>query len=244
VWQLKTRGKWTRSCRNSKLLSFCRYEERNPFKTGTEKEKGRSENTQTSCHTEPATCRDDDDNGCRRDVVKPRATVVSRKRGEKRRASRRKRRKTKRTVPTRSVILFTRLGGVYGHQDEPLQHISSRQGKILDVWPFFSSARVFHFNVFKETNVRKYYIGNICHKLCENCFKFISKLTFCVYGVHLFFSVWFFSFLAIDLGTISMNSCYYPLITYYWTVPLILHHLYLVRKSTSSKIADTKVSGF
>jgi hypothetical protein len=36
----------------------------------------------------------------------------------------------------------------------------------------------------------------------------------------------------------------YPPITYYWTVPLILDHSYFVRKSTSSKIADTKVSGF
>jgi hypothetical protein len=35
-----------------------------------------------------------------------------------------------------------------------------------------------------------------------------------------------------------------PPITYYWTVPLILDHSYLVGKSTSSKIADTKVSGF
>jgi hypothetical protein len=33
----------------------------------------------------------------------------------------------------------------------------------------------------------------------------------------------------------------YPQITYYWTVPLILDHLYLVRKLTSLKIADTKV---
>ncbi len=32
--------------------------------------------------------------------------------------------------------------------------------------------------------------------------------------------------------------------TYYWTVPLILDHSYLVKKSKSSKIADTKVSGF
>jgi hypothetical protein len=36
----------------------------------------------------------------------------------------------------------------------------------------------------------------------------------------------------------------YPPITYYWTVPLILDHSYLVGKSTSSNIADTKVSGF
>jgi hypothetical protein len=36
----------------------------------------------------------------------------------------------------------------------------------------------------------------------------------------------------------------YPPITYYWTVLLILSHSYLVGKSTSSKIADTKVSGF
>jgi hypothetical protein len=36
----------------------------------------------------------------------------------------------------------------------------------------------------------------------------------------------------------------YPPITYYWTVPLILDHTYLVGKLTSSKIADTKVSGF
>ncbi len=36
----------------------------------------------------------------------------------------------------------------------------------------------------------------------------------------------------------------YPLITYYWTVPLILDHSYLAGKLTSLKIADTKVSGF
>jgi hypothetical protein len=36
----------------------------------------------------------------------------------------------------------------------------------------------------------------------------------------------------------------YPTITYYWTVPLILDHSYLDGKLTSSKIADTKVSGF
>jgi hypothetical protein len=32
--------------------------------------------------------------------------------------------------------------------------------------------------------------------------------------------------------------------TYYWTVPLILDHSYSVGKLKSSKIADTKVSGF
>jgi hypothetical protein len=36
----------------------------------------------------------------------------------------------------------------------------------------------------------------------------------------------------------------YPSITYQWTVPLILGHSYLVGKLTSSKIADTKLSGF
>jgi hypothetical protein len=36
----------------------------------------------------------------------------------------------------------------------------------------------------------------------------------------------------------------YPPITYYWTVPLILDHSYLVGKLTRSKIADTKMSGF
>ncbi len=35
-----------------------------------------------------------------------------------------------------------------------------------------------------------------------------------------------------------------PPITYSWTVPLILDHSYLVGKATSSKVADTKVSGF
>jgi hypothetical protein len=35
----------------------------------------------------------------------------------------------------------------------------------------------------------------------------------------------------------------YPPITYYWTVPLILDHSYLVEKSRS-KIADTKVQDF
>jgi hypothetical protein len=35
----------------------------------------------------------------------------------------------------------------------------------------------------------------------------------------------------------------YPTITYYWTVPLILDHSYLVGKLRSSKIAGTKVSG-
>ncbi len=36
----------------------------------------------------------------------------------------------------------------------------------------------------------------------------------------------------------------YPPITYYWTVPLILDHSYPVGKLSSSKIADTNVSGF
>jgi hypothetical protein len=35
-----------------------------------------------------------------------------------------------------------------------------------------------------------------------------------------------------------------PDITYHWKVPLILDHSYLVGKLTSSKIADTKVTGF
>jgi hypothetical protein len=35
-----------------------------------------------------------------------------------------------------------------------------------------------------------------------------------------------------------------PPITYYWTVPLILDHSYLVGKLTGSKIADRKVSEF
>jgi hypothetical protein len=42
----------------------------------------------------------------------------------------------------------------------------------------------------------------------------------------------------------SIGALIHPPITYYWTVPLILDHSYLVGKSTSSKIADTKVSGF
>ncbi len=33
-------------------------------------------------------------------------------------------------------------------------------------------------------------------------------------------------------------------ITYFWTMPLSLDHPYLIGKITSSKIADTKVSGF
>jgi hypothetical protein len=40
-------------------------------------------------------------------------------------------------------------------------------------------------------------------------------------------------------ATTEMDVQYLP-ITYYWTAPLILDHLYLV----GSKIADTKVSGF
>ncbi len=34
---------------------------------------------------------------------------------------------------------------------------------------------------------------------------------------------------------------WYPPITYYWTVPVILDHSYLVGKLSSSKIADTEV---
>ncbi len=45
-------------------------------------------------------------------------------------------------------------------------------------------------------------------------------------------------------GPFTKRILVYPLISYYWTVPLILDHSYLVGKSTSSKIADTKVSGF
>jgi hypothetical protein len=48
----------------------------------------------------------------------------------------------------------------------------------------------------------------------------------------------------LDLQSFSPITYYYLSITYYWTVPLILDHSYLVEKLTSSKIADTKVSGF
>jgi hypothetical protein len=42
------------------------------------------------------------------------------------------------------------------------------------------------------------------------------------------------------------NKTYYDYhpIAYYWTVPLILDPSYPVGKLTSSKITDTKVSGF
>jgi hypothetical protein len=36
------------------------------------------------------------------------------------------------------------------------------------------------------------------------------------------------------------KSVYYPTITYYWTVPIILDHSYLVGNLTHSKIAETK----
>jgi hypothetical protein len=45
-------------------------------------------------------------------------------------------------------------------------------------------------------------------------------------------------------GLIEAGLGSIPPITYYWTVPLILDHSYLVGKLKSSKIADTKVSGF
>jgi hypothetical protein len=45
-------------------------------------------------------------------------------------------------------------------------------------------------------------------------------------------------------GSILIPPVNYSPITYYWTVPLILDHSYLVGRSTSSKIAETKVSGF
>ncbi len=45
------------------------------------------------------------------------------------------------------------------------------------------------------------------------------------------------------LAAYTYAVLYHP-ITYYSTVPLILDHSYLVGKLTSSKIADTKVSGF
>jgi hypothetical protein len=68
------------------------------------------------------------------------------------------------------------------------------------------------------------------------------------------FLIYFF-LLKINYPLIVLNTCLrfqglaallllYPPITYYWTVPLILDHSYLVGKSTSSNIADTKVLGF
>jgi hypothetical protein len=38
----------------------------------------------------------------------------------------------------------------------------------------------------------------------------------------------------------SLDARCTPLITYYWTVPLILDHSYLVGYLTNSKIAETK----
>ncbi len=42
---------------------------------------------------------------------------------------------------------------------------------------------------------------------------------------------------------IETHNHYTP-ITYYWAVPLILDHSYIVEKLTNSKIADTKASVF
>ncbi len=46
------------------------------------------------------------------------------------------------------------------------------------------------------------------------------------------------------INSIDFITERYPPIAYYWTVPLILDNSYLVGKSISLKIADTKVSGF
>jgi hypothetical protein len=46
-----------------------------------------------------------------------------------------------------------------------------------------------------------------------------------------------------SLEQFRVSSPGYPPITYYWTVPLFLDHSYFVGNLTSSKIADTKVSG-
>jgi hypothetical protein len=48
----------------------------------------------------------------------------------------------------------------------------------------------------------------------------------------------------IHFTLINEDSVSNPPITYYRTVPLILDHSYSVGKLSSSKIADTKVSGF
>ncbi len=43
-------------------------------------------------------------------------------------------------------------------------------------------------------------------------------------------------------GVLIVSLKNYTPITYYWTVPLILHHSYLVGNLTNSKIAETKAS--
>ncbi len=50
--------------------------------------------------------------------------------------------------------------------------------------------------------------------------------------------------LALPMFTKPFVTVKIKIIAYSWTVPLILDHSYLVGKITSSKIADTKVSGF
>jgi hypothetical protein len=53
------------------------------------------------------------------------------------------------------------------------------------------------------------------------------------------------SFFRFSLSFVMFCHIYnIPPITYYWTVQIILDHSYLVGKLTSSKIAETKVSGF
>jgi hypothetical protein len=54
----------------------------------------------------------------------------------------------------------------------------------------------------------------------------------------------FSEYLNMFIQFLDCSSKYYQPITYYWTVRLMLDHLYLVGKLTSLKNADTKVSGF
>ncbi len=66
-----------------------------------------------------------------------------------------------------------------------------------------------------------------------NVYVSCQHITTGIYQCILFHHIW-----------IYIVSYQYSPITYYWTVPLIQDHSYLVGKLTSSKIADTKVSGY
>jgi hypothetical protein len=91
----------------------------------------------------------------------------------------------------------------------------------------------------------------LCERPCEFYANSYASILVTKHKGSLFICSLFRGVAAIDYGheddeyiNESIWRYWYPPITYYWTVPLILDHSYLVGILTSSKIADAKVSGF
>jgi hypothetical protein len=127
--------------------------------------------------------------------------------------------------------------------------------KFFSLWPWHYSILRQRLTFSKSLTTIPQLFGNELLQILDNQLSQIWKLTFqvlvrwnfaklCSTILNSMTMIRFSSLWPWKFSCLWYSFDYYPQITYYWTVSLILDQSYLVGKLTRSKIADTKVSGF